>query len=970
MQFALWPRSFALVLRPLARRNVPHVSYFSSTPTRLARSKFNIDLNKSYVSLDPAPAARAMRGRSLAQGIRRHLETRDTQSALALANAAILADQNTTQSSVDLFSSVNFRFNVSSRLPLHTLVHGLLRTGKPFAAAEYAHARMLEGHRIRMGTMEAIVSSLCDADAGPSKADLAVMGWAGHFAVENQQLQLAHPDLSDGTRVAVQLLRCARNTRNNRSSRMYDRLIDACLLQGEIVVAALLFALLVRDWQLRRALSNAPSLEGATSYGSPEVDGHPLSVEHIRAASKLRLDDRRLTIPHPKMETLQRILDNISFDERQQRGRIKDPSLSQVYQMKKAAYHLAELLEHRQLEFNILANLIAVLSRIPREPSVYVEKIVDGHPVEVEVYTSVHDTLYKFAHRLPVHRNAVSAKTPSLIYPPNIRTYNTLLDYLLRHRMDLDSASALLAHMNIPRRHPVKPNQVTYNIILRRASLLRRNDIVQRLMKQIVDASTPNLAVKPIATVETNRTETRNQWKKTGETASKGSFLSALEELGTRDLNLWDTQVMQATPNSLTPDGRMLCVYLAHLGSTGQHERAIQLLYKYFPELKPVSSRPSMTLRQRLRDAATRGVILGPYFFGTAIAVLKRAGKTSLAERVWYLGQVSEEASWSADPKVNRGVKPWTMDVTAYTAMLQCYAREARIGLAHAQRNQHLVVGWSYFNWLRGTDLGPSYHPRQMSYSATPHPRATTAREMAHMLLVSMRTRAQLVWRTMVRQRGSDVRRPEAPRRDARFYNSVLELFGRRLHVSRRRSVAGIGHRAWRYRCAVHDHIRHGFVPPRRDPFLLEIVREMVRDGFKVPIGIRHSLIGHDIDVEPARRLPREPTAPYRYPVPVRKELLAYALPTTKTKGLPVPNSNWGAVGSDKRENNWRRRWTRGEVATANPTQSTRSKSDKRETKSAFSAPRRRMQASMRVATATASRDPNRRRSIPPRIPV
>jgi hypothetical protein len=35
---------------------------------------------------------------------------------------------------------------------------------------------------------------------------------------------------------------------------MYDVVINACLIQGEIIVASLLFIMLIKDWQLRQAL--------------------------------------------------------------------------------------------------------------------------------------------------------------------------------------------------------------------------------------------------------------------------------------------------------------------------------------------------------------------------------------------------------------------------------------------------------------------------------------------------------------------------------------------------------------------------------------------------------------------------------------------------------------------------------------------------------------------------------------------
>ncbi|KAG8843391.1 hypothetical protein FRB96_004058 [Tulasnella sp. 330] len=67
------------------------------------------------------------------------------------------------------------------------------------------------------------------------------------------------PRLDKATRRALLFLQVLRSSRQRRTGKMFEALVDACLLQGEIVVGTLLFVLLVRDWQARSILQNTQS---------------------------------------------------------------------------------------------------------------------------------------------------------------------------------------------------------------------------------------------------------------------------------------------------------------------------------------------------------------------------------------------------------------------------------------------------------------------------------------------------------------------------------------------------------------------------------------------------------------------------------------------------------------------------------------------------------------------------------------
>ncbi|KAG9024178.1 hypothetical protein FRB95_011974 [Tulasnella sp. JGI-2019a] len=67
------------------------------------------------------------------------------------------------------------------------------------------------------------------------------------------------PKLDKATQRALLFVQVLRSSRQRRTSKMFEALVDACLLQGEIIVGTLLFVLLVRDWQARKLLQNTPA---------------------------------------------------------------------------------------------------------------------------------------------------------------------------------------------------------------------------------------------------------------------------------------------------------------------------------------------------------------------------------------------------------------------------------------------------------------------------------------------------------------------------------------------------------------------------------------------------------------------------------------------------------------------------------------------------------------------------------------
>lgn len=66
--------------------------------------------------------------------------------------------------------------------------------------------------------------------------------------------------LDKSTRRALTFLRVVRRAKQRRTSMMFQALIDACLLQGEIIVGTLLFVLLVKEWNAAQIVPSGERL--------------------------------------------------------------------------------------------------------------------------------------------------------------------------------------------------------------------------------------------------------------------------------------------------------------------------------------------------------------------------------------------------------------------------------------------------------------------------------------------------------------------------------------------------------------------------------------------------------------------------------------------------------------------------------------------------------------------------------------
>ena len=215
------------------------------------------------------------------------------------------------------------------RLATSALIHGLIRSRQAHplfrvvsAIVEGAPSVPVGGSKpsfsaiasnsIRTKTLEATISTLCLSaeEVAPSESlstacEVELLGqtfsmrsMSGSRLENTNTRSYNEPNseqngyhywpsqLSEGTQHALTLLHKFRYYRWRRSRFMYDRVFNACLLQGEILTVTLLFAILVKDYQVRSVLRTAGARVEAFRSDDTSDQGQASLVSDPSAAAE------------------------------------------------------------------------------------------------------------------------------------------------------------------------------------------------------------------------------------------------------------------------------------------------------------------------------------------------------------------------------------------------------------------------------------------------------------------------------------------------------------------------------------------------------------------------------------------------------------------------------------------------------------------------------------------------------------
>ena len=535
---------------------------------------------------------------------------------------------------------------IQTKLAAHIFVHALLRRGCALEASRFVELCMERNIRIHYRTFQATFNLLCprvdhqvDTVGPPSRATVPPPTEVGPTSRLNPQRQGASQMY---TAAALSLLRSARQSRHGRASWMYDRIIDACLLQGEVLTAALLFAALVRDWMLRKAIKE--SLHNSPSHPSAPEQCPDLDWQEAR---RLGMDwQPELTFPQPRAGMLHRIISATGLDEspnvvKRYKWPVRPPDAEAL----SALYALMELLQSGELQgtsVGALWPLLRTMASLPREKH-----------RSAEDYERSHSTLLSLCADSPGNTREERL---------DLQSYNVLLRYVLRHRRSPGLGLAVLRRLC--EHHD--PNSMTWNILLREATLMQANVVVRAL--------TTHLAARHPGTVDL---------------FVDSSISSDLE--GPPSMEPWSAILSLALshPPPYPDEATYLALISFSIATTRPH-LACSYILSQFPDLAKSTWDPRLHKQSTLKRAR----YYSPYFWSVALNAACKAGKWELAQGIWRLAVRVD--TWKQRPEVANGVETedgdglrmvWGGDgkgikarhrpvltVEAYTVMLQLYA--------------------------------------------------------------------------------------------------------------------------------------------------------------------------------------------------------------------------------------------------------------------------------------------------------
>lgn len=717
----------------------------------------------------------------------------------------------------------------SGRLAAHALLHLHLRTGDSYNAGSTAERMIVQNIRIRTGTLEAVINSVCN-DATPS-AEIAAVCVKHGPAVPTLQ---ATNFLYHGPRTAFQLLTLAREQGQRRSISMYSALIKKCVIHGEIVNSSLLYTLLVQDWKAWKDSLKAASVEAAVSVPDPSVQATDVPDNAQPQVPQIEVD--MIEPPYPTAQLLGEITGGIhsmlSQDPRSpgEEGYLQEPL--------QALAILVSMVDNGHVHFGKLSSIISAVYHCPKTTHrVWVTK--DGRLKLVKAYPYFHAFLLRI---IKSFRNGEPLPFPSL----DTRSYNALLNYTLRHRLSPAFASVVLEHMCGRPERMLQPSIETFNILTRSGTALGRLDISEAALtalRSVHNASNDSIAA-PSSSLPVKKKKITH--------ASKPHPHSPVP-----NAKLKLPAAVLAPDIPLSVDAYTLTGFIAHLTSAGESRLVAEALLYALPELSsvdhPTWNHLPLQPYGEIGEHYPRGVrlmraaCLGPHFYATLLHTLAKAGKTGLAERVWLLATQAQRASWI--PGFTPEAAPWVLTIHAYTAMLQCYLLEAQ------RRRVPSLLAAEDRKWTPTADR-PLRGWAQFVYQRA-HVKAKPTEAAARVLLMrAMLSGGEGVYRAL-----QDIRTaseigtlglvPPAP--DRPFFNVALRLFSHQpAHL---RPDSGPKQRGGKTAGAT----------PRWTPLVQEVAEAMVAAGYPVPPEFRHLFAGRwepgTQDFGPPPTLDRSPYA-------------------------------------------------------------------------------------------------------------
>ncbi|XP_006459780.1 hypothetical protein AGABI2DRAFT_116722 [Agaricus bisporus var. bisporus H97] len=566
-------------------------------------------------------------------------------------------------------SLVSYPPGVSPRLPAHALIHGLVRTGMPMQASALATSMMNSGFRIRYKTLEKVVDGLAKSAADKKAVPHETIHFKEYMAnlLGTPKILSLNSSMSSNpsTVFALELLQAAKEGGSQRSNVMFDTLITLCLINGEIILAALLFGALVKDWEHRSVVLTQ------MTAGLPEAPEATQPSTDVNKASRYHLMTKPL---QPQHGTLNDVMAPIR--EKLAKATIEDVNTPEFQETLQSLAYLASLLDERKLPFDRISSIVHALANCPTvENWVWVTKGRDIVCVPANRY--FHDVLLRLIRSLPDEkprqRSIVisSSKITSIKYrlvhsahgmqpPLDLATYNTLMHYALRNRFSPALAQQVYEHMTVKRKRPIRKSAVSHGIFLRAATLYGRKDAIGEPL-QALPSFFGSLSWQPVVPAK----------------PKVSTLPRRLVPAGRSEIKLPPAPPLEA----VMKDRVSFSIYLSALLSCQKQKTVYQIMLRYLPyfaRINYTNNAPSyLPIKQ---DAWNRSVAnaasLGPHILCSFIIALTRSLRY---HNIMTLFKIILSASEKSMEGEGRG---WAVPVTIYTAVLQgrylAYKRRSR----------------------------------------------------------------------------------------------------------------------------------------------------------------------------------------------------------------------------------------------------------------------------------------------------
>ncbi|KAJ2927999.1 hypothetical protein H1R20_g9086, partial [Candolleomyces eurysporus] len=721
--------------------------------------------------------------------------------------------------------AIPFNPQTPTRLVTHSLLHSLVRYGYLPEAARLSEELMKNDIKIHWASLDTVFKALADpsipSDSRPSSKRFT----AKHTILSTTPIPEAYFSHQGGT-YALRLLNVARQSRQRRTRGMFKTLIALCIINGEIIMASLIFGLMVKDW-------NARVLELAGTQEDPPP--RPESNDPKDVVSWAALVRNRRVTPWPSESRLEEIL--VHIDEIL---RIGDHSTEAHQQAAlQTLANLAVLLDERLLPFECVGSLIRMLTRAQNCRGSVKVPSKGGHGVQtVQASSFFRSVLLRLSADLPL----VASPRHASIQPPDPRNkgflpaldangYNHLLRFALNHERSVDLADKIVKHMTVVREPPLKP---TYAIIerFRQGAVRLHSEDLWKRAAELEGMITP------------------------GYQTQSGKLRIPLPLRYARLLD---------HPDSSPRETMARIDFLVTSGNAEQVEPFIGRVLPGFDE-RQVALKNGCDVEgeeENMRLAVSRG----PRFIVSVLNALAKTHRAHIAERVWEYAKAVEAFSWTTSPDPERGVLPWTLPIQAYTLMLDIYAMVSRKGEEYRWERSEDGKG-DRKKWVpvpkipkeqnstgRGTKTRTE---RKAAYARIVKFDARTAREKALEVYRSARD-AYEGYAPMVDQllsssssstsssSSQDHRRllhpsHELPAPDAIFYNSILEIVERDSRTVPRITKLDEAERQLRDAERLYD--MSGVLLQERTEELLMVGRDMLDGGFPIPPGLRPYFVG------------------------------------------------------------------------------------------------------------------------------